>query len=112
MREMTMLSVAAISTLAVSSIALAEPGSHVPGFDIARNCKAESASGVVAGPSINMCSRDETDARDKLSKQWSHYNADSRRTCSDESSSGSSQSYVELQVCLEMSEEAQKERQQ
>ena len=109
MREMTMLSVAAITALAISSTALAGSGSRVPGFDIARNCKAESAGDIDVGQSINMCRHDETIARDELSKQWSHYNADSRRTCSDESSSGSSQSYVELQVCLEMSKEVQKE---
>ena len=62
---------------------------------------------MVVGQSVYMCSHDETLARDEVSKQWSHYKADSRRTCSDESSSGSSQSYVELQVCLEMSKEVQ-----
>ena len=112
MREMTMLSVVALSAFAVSSTAVAESGSRLPAFDIARNCKAESAGATVVGQSVDMCSRDETDARDKLSKHWSHYNGHSRRTCSDESSSGSSQSHVELLVCLEMSEEAQKEQPQ
>lgn len=106
---MVMLSFAGLA-LAAGSSAHAQSGSHVPEFDIARNCKAESASSTVVGQSINMCSHDETVARDQLSKQWSHYTAGARRTCGDESSSGNSQSYVELQVCLEMSKEVQKER--
>ncbi len=58
MREMTMLSVVAISAFAVSSTALAASGSRLPTFDIARNCKAESAGATVVGQSVDMCSRD------------------------------------------------------
>lgn len=112
MREKMMLSLSGVLALAASPLVHAQSGGRVPAFDIVRNCKAESASGTVVGQSVNMCSHDETLARDEVSKQWSHYNADSRRTCSDESSSGSSQSYVELQVCLEMSKEVQQNRRQ
>src|SRR5579863_5725367 len=112
MRQKMMLSLACVLALASSSLVHAQPQGQVPSFDIARNCKAESASSTVVGQSVNMCSHDETLARDEVSKQWSHYTTDARRTCSNESSSGSSQSYVELQVCLEMSKEVQQERPQ
>ena len=112
MRQKLMLSLAGALALAASSPIHAQSGGRVPSFDIARNCKAESADGTVVGQSVNMCSHDEMVARDELSKQWLHYSANSRRTCSDESGSGNSQSYVELQVCLEMSKEVQQERPQ
>lgn len=99
--------------LALSSAAQAQSGSRLPQFDIDRNCKAESKTtgGLTVGQSVSSCSRDETAAREQLSNQWSKYPADFRRTCSDEASSGSSQSYVELQTCLDMSNEVKRERQ-
>jgi hypothetical protein len=107
-----MLFLTGVLSLAAGSLAGAEPGTRLPKFDIAGNCGAESTISTAIAQSADMCRRDETAARDELSKQWSQYDADSRRTCTYESGSGSSQSYVELQTCLEMTDDVQKERRQ
>jgi hypothetical protein len=71
-----------------------------PTFDIARNCDVETTG---AGTSLEACTRDETDAKDQLTKSWSDYAASDKKACVGESSTGGDQSYVELLTCLEMS---------
>ena len=95
----------AVFALALCSVARAESGSRLPQFDIARNCGAEDAGVSKLDQTMSACKQDETAARDQLSKQWLQFRADARRTCSEESSSGGSQSYVELQTCLQLSKE-------
>lgn len=95
----------AVFVVALCSVARAESGSRLPQFDIARNCGAEDAGVSKLDQTMTACKQDETAARDQLSKQWPHFRADARRTCSEESSSGGAQSYVELQTCLELSKE-------
>jgi hypothetical protein len=94
--------------IALGSVAHAQPASSLPRYDIARNCKAESADTANTGQTVTACSQDETKARDEVAKQWSQYRPAARRSCTEESSSGDIQSYVELQTCLEMSKDADK----
>ena len=72
----------------------------LPAFDIARNCSEEVAGGLT---SITACSKDETDAKDELTKHWSEFRASDKKACLGESTTGGEQSYVELLTCLEMS---------
>lgn len=72
-----------------------------PVFDIARNCKAETAGAAIRGP--EACRNDETQAKDQLGKRWSSYDASQKKECVGESSIGGEKSYVELLTCLEMS---------
>jgi len=72
-----------------------------PVFDIARNCKEETASAGITDP--EACSRDETQAKNQLAKGWSSYSASQKKQCIAESSIGGSKSYVELLTCLELS---------
>src|SRR5215813_4680975 len=73
----------------------------VPTFDIARNCKEETAGAVTGGPA--SCTKDETEAKNQLTKRWSSFGASEKRDCIGESSEGGEKSYAELLTCLEMS---------
>ena len=72
---------------------------RLPAFDIARNCREETAG---VGTSVEACTKDETDAKDQLAKKWSRFDASEKKTCVGMSSVGGGQSYVELLTCLEM----------
>ena len=74
---------------------------RIPAFDILRNCSAEVAS--AGTEKIADCTKDETDARNKLDKSWPQFGASDKHACVGESSIGGTQSYVELLTCLEMS---------
>lgn len=81
----------------------------LPAFDIARNCKAEIAGGIIT---IEACTKGETDAKSEVAKRWSQYGAYEKKFCVGESSTGGDQSYVELLTCLEMSTGQFSQRQQ
>ncbi len=80
---------------------------QVPDFDISRNCTFEASGGGALQQSVQQtkesCKHDETLAKNQLSQEWSKFKGDAKRSCLEESSMGSEQSYVELQSCLEMS---------
>jgi hypothetical protein len=71
-----------------------------PAFDIARNCRAEVIGAVTA--TTESCSKDETDAKNELTKRWSEFSASSKKSCIGEADIGGDKSYVELLTCLEM----------
>jgi len=71
-----------------------------PAFDIARNCKLETAGAAISGPAA--CARDETQAKNQLAERWSSYSASQKKECVGESTTGGEKSYVELLTCLEM----------
>ena len=73
----------------------------LPTFDIARNCNEETAGSGIGGPAA--CTKDETDAKNELTKRWSQYGASDKKSCIGEASIGGDKSYVELLTCLEMS---------
>jgi hypothetical protein len=72
-----------------------------PTYDIARNCNAEIGTAGIGG--VAPCTKDETDAKEELSKGWSQFDASAKKSCIEESGVGGEQSYVELLTCLEMS---------
>ena len=99
----------AVPVLAVFATAprLAAAADQVPNFNIAKNCAFEASGGAIlqgtAQQTKEACQHDETNAKNELSKQWSKFSAAAKKSCFQESSMGSEQSYVELQSCLEMS---------
>jgi hypothetical protein len=80
---------------------------QVPNFDIARNCAFEASGGAALAGTAQQtkaaCKQDETTAKKQVSQEWSRFKGEAKRNCLEESSTGSEQSYVELQSCLEMS---------
>jgi hypothetical protein len=53
----------------------------VPKFDVERTCRGAAVSGLPGRDSAS-CQRDEQDARSKLEKDWSQYNATQRSEAS------------------------------
>ena len=99
MRTFTFALAAILPSCAIDQARAAD---EPPAFDIARNCNSEAA-GAVAGSGVASCTRDETEAKNELTKRWSQFDASQKKTCIGESSTGGDQSYVELLTCLEMS---------
>src|ERR1700756_1888509 len=105
-RESTMkvAGIALAITVALSNTAaLAQPGEQVPTFNINRNCSSEAATGVDIQPTMELCVRDEAEAKKQLEQEWSKLGSDRKRECVVESTIGGDQSYVELLTCVEMS---------
>jgi hypothetical protein len=104
---MKLAAIALAITVALSSAAaLAQPGKasdHVPTFDINRNCRSEAATGVDIQPTMELCVRDEGEAKEQLEQEWSKLESNLKRECVEESTIGGDQSYVELITCLDMS---------
>jgi hypothetical protein len=96
----SLLAVAAI-VIASSTIDQARAAHRIPAFYIVQNCNAEVAN--VGTEKVAGCTKDETDARNELDRNWSHFGASDKQACVGESSIGGAQSYVELLTCFEMS---------
>jgi hypothetical protein len=79
----------------------ARAADELPAFDTARNCNAETAGAAIEGDA--SCTRDETEAKNQLTRRWSSYGAPQKKECVGESTTGGEKSYVELLTCLEMS---------
>jgi hypothetical protein len=77
----------------------------VPSFSIERECRFEGESTEV----VDRCSKDETDARQKLEGEWAQFAPADKSTCIVESTIGGFASYVDLLTCLEMSNDVRKE---
>jgi hypothetical protein len=84
----------------VSAIDPAWGADGLPAFDIARNCRAEVVGAAIATP--ESCAKDETDAKNELTKRWSEFSATGKKSCIGEADIGGDKSYVELLTCLEM----------
>jgi hypothetical protein len=65
----------------------------------------QSGDSLTAGDpkvAFDQCMDAEKADREALSKEWSTFNADDKRHCTDESRMGGDSSYTELITCLEM----------
>ena len=91
----------ALATIVAAFVALDRAGAadEPPGFDIARNCREESVGAITT---VEACTKDETDAKNELTKRWSQFGASEKKSCIGEASIGGDESYVELLTCLEM----------
>lgn len=80
----------------------------VPNFNVEPTCRAAVAAS--AGRSVDICLRDEADARVQLEQRWSRSPAKDRTGCTRLSLLDGHPSYVELLTCLEIAEEARNVR--
>ena len=92
----------ALATIVPASCVIDWAGAadRLPAFDIARNCRAEVASAGIE--KVAGCTKDETDAKNELTKRWSQFDASAKKSCIGEADIGGDKSYVELLTCLEM----------
>ena len=86
----------------LSPVAVADT---VPSFSIANECRFEGETSEV----VDRCSKDETEARQRLEEEWAQFVAADKSTCIVESTIGGFASYVDLLTCLEMSNDVRKE---
>ena len=93
-----------IALVAQFTVAIAADG--VPNFNIERGCHLDNiaAAGLAVGESMKNCVRDEKQARQRLSKQWSRFPAPSRASCTGQAAIGGTPSYVDLLTCLQMTQ--------
>jgi hypothetical protein len=84
----------------VFAIDLAGAADRLPAFDIAKNCREEVVGSAIATP--ESCTKDETNAKNELTKRWSQFGASQKKSCIGEADIGGDASYVELLTCLEM----------
>jgi hypothetical protein len=80
----------------------------VPRFDIARGCRLDNAasSGLTEEQPLNKCIGDEQHALQQLQTQWSECAKSDRASCTAETTSDGTPSYVELLTCLQEALEA------
>jgi hypothetical protein len=108
-RRLLVCLVAATAVAAQADWAAAE---GVPTLDVEPSCRAAAdaaAMGALAGANtrdLASCMRDETEARDSLSKEWAQFSGQDQQRCVSETKTGGTPSYVELLVCLEMMRDA------
>jgi hypothetical protein len=75
-----------------------------PKFDIEHNCKLETSESSGIGETQQSCVADEQRARDELQPKWAKYSKPDQSSCVQETSLDGTPSYVELLICLEMTE--------
>jgi hypothetical protein len=80
----------------------------VPRFDITRGCRLDSAasSSLTEEQPLNKCINDEQGALQRLQEQWSEFATSDRASCTTETTSDDTPSYVELLTCLQEAREA------
>lgn len=81
---------------------VARAADAVPKFDVARNCKAETADAAGVGETLASCVKDEEEARSELPRQWDHFTQADKAACIRATSMDGTPSYVELVTCLEI----------
>ncbi len=85
---------------------VAADADQVPVFNVEPSCRAVKDSQIGgAGRTIEACRRDEDQARNALTSQWSRFSKRDTRRCTSLARLGGIPSYVELLTCLEMARE-------
>jgi hypothetical protein len=87
--------------LLLTAAHLVQPAA-APRFDVGPSCRGASDQHLAYGQSFIECIRDETAARDEVSRNWSSYTGSARGRCSAEVMIGGDPSYVELLTCMEL----------
>jgi hypothetical protein len=95
------LPIAIMATL--SPVAVSD---KVPKFDIARECRFEGGSTV----ELDRCSQDEAEPLEQLKANWAQFTGVDKSTCLSAAMVGGLASYVELLTCLEMTREANNDK--
>ena len=83
-------------------------GDRFPVINVEKTCKdtvaADKEVGVNLAQPFENCMRDENDAKRQLDGVWSTYSAPVRARCEQEATLLGEGSYVDLLICMQMSE--------
>jgi|SRR6267378_428923 len=81
---------------------------QVPKLNVEATCKgsvaADKAMGLMLPQGFDKCMSDENSAQQQLVPIWSSYSAAIRAQCEGEATAAGSASYVDLLVCLQMTD--------
>ena len=94
--------------LMVGASLLITVADSVPRIDVSPSCRAAANGMVGLKQDMSVCLEDENGARDQLVKEWSQFSSQDRTRCTRVATSGSSPTYTELLVCLQMARDAKK----
>lgn len=101
---------AAVLGLAAGVGLLIQISDQVPKLDVAATCRgsveADKAMALALPQSFDECMTDENSAQQQLAPIWSRYSATTRAQCEGEATAGGNASYVDLLVCLQMTDGA------
>jgi len=98
----------AIFAIAMGTQLVVPVSDSIPKLDVAATCKgsveADKQSGLDLPQSFDKCMSDENTARQQLGPIWSSYSPDVRIRCEGEASAAGNPSYVDLLICLQMTD--------
>ena len=98
----------AIFAIAMGTQLVVPISDSVPKLDVEVTCKgsveADRQSGLDLPQSYDKCMSDENTARQQLGPIWSSYSPDVRTRCEGEASAAGNPSYVDLLICLQMTD--------
>ncbi|HET7675412.1 MAG TPA: hypothetical protein VFL54_07810 [Gammaproteobacteria bacterium] len=80
---------------------------EVPQLDVAPTCRAAASVAVGERRDMQVCLREEHQARDKLKDGWDSFAESERARCVRLARTGGPASYVELLTCLQMAKAAE-----
>lgn len=98
----------AIFAIAMGTQLVLPVSDSIPKLDVAATCKgsveADRESGLDLPQSFDKCMSDENSARQQLGPIWSSYSPTTRAQCEEEASAAGNPSYVDLLICLQMTD--------
>jgi hypothetical protein len=98
----------AIFAIAMGTQLVLPVSDSIPKLDVAATCKgsveADRESGLDLPQSFDKCMNDENSARQQLGPIWSSYSPTTRAQCEGEASAAGNPSYVDLLICLQMTD--------
>jgi hypothetical protein len=83
---------------------------NVPNLNFEPICRDAAAGNTGLKIEFETCSKDESEARDQLAKEWSGFDAADRARCVRLSTTNRTASYVEVLTCLELERDVKKMR--
>lgn len=98
----------AIFAIAMGTQLIMPVSDSIPKLDVEVTCKgsveADKQSGLDLPQSYDKCMSDENTARQQLGPIWSSYSPAIRTQCEGEASDAGNPSYVDLLICLQMTD--------
>jgi hypothetical protein len=94
--------------IALATSLVTQVSDRVPKLNVEATCKASVAAdnemGLALPQSFDKCMSDENKAQQELAPIWSSYSASIQAQCHGEAVAGGNESYVDLLVCLQMTD--------
>ena len=80
----------------------------VPTLNVRPTCEAAAGGLIGLKQDIQTCLEEEKNVRDQIAKEWTHFRADDRASCTRLTTMSGAGTYTELITCLEMMRDARK----